>query len=101
MASVRILTAADLGLVIRSVRRSQKLRLDDLAGCVGVGHVFVREVEHGKPTVQLGRVLQVLHELGIGVQLSVPDDSVPELERLRNVGLRPLKRRRTDIASES
>ena len=31
----------------------------------GVGPVFVREVERGKETVQLGRVLKLLSELGI------------------------------------
>lgn len=98
-ASVRILTAA--GLVLRAVRRSQKRRLDDLADCAGVGHVFVRDVEHGKPTVQLGRVLQALAELSIGVQLAVPDESVPELERLQHEGLRPLKRRCTNASADT
>lgn len=94
MKTVKIVTAADLGLVLRAVRREQKVRLDDLAGCARVGHVFVRELEHGKETVQLGRVLQVLAELGIQVQLSFPNDALEELARLKKTGLRPLKRRR-------
>ena len=62
---VTILSPQQLGLLIRATRRTQKLRLDDTAGTAGVGHVFVREVERGKPTVQLGRVLRLLGELGI------------------------------------
>ena len=40
-------TVADLGLILRAVRKSQGLRLDDLAGSAGLGHVFAREVEYG------------------------------------------------------
>ncbi len=39
------------------MRHQQGLRLDDTAGSAGVGHVFWREVERGKDSVQLGRVL--------------------------------------------
>ena len=98
MGAVKVNTAADVGMVLRAVRRSQKFRLDDLAGCAGVGHVFVRELEHGKETVQLGRVLHVLAEIGIQVQLSFPDDALEELERIKKAGLRPLKRRRPAAA---
>lgn len=101
MGTVKVKTAADVGLVLRAVRRAHKLRLDDLAGCSGVGHVFVRELEHGKETVQLGRVLKVLFEMGIHVQLSFPEVAVEELERLKSTGLRPLKRRRPPGAPET
>jgi len=46
-------------LLMRATRKQQKVRIDDVAGSAGVGPVFVREVERGKETVQLGRVLQV------------------------------------------
>jgi transcriptional regulator with XRE-family HTH domain len=82
-----------LGRLIRATRRAQKLRLDDTAGAVGVGHVFVRDVEHGKPTVQLGRVLQLLAELGIVLKVEVPDAAWPEYQRLQSAGLKPLKAR--------
>ena len=83
-----------LGLLIRATRRTQKLRIDDTAGTAGVGHVFVREVERGKPTVQLGRVMQVLAELGIELKAEVPDAALPEFRRLQSIGLKPLKIRR-------
>ena len=67
-----------LGLLIRATRRTQKLRIDDTAGTAGVGHVFVREVERGKPTVQVGRVMQLLAELGIELKAEVPDAALPE-----------------------
>jgi hypothetical protein len=83
-----------LGLLIRAARRTQKLRIDDTAGTAGVGHVFVREVERGKPTVQLGRVMQLLAELGIELKAEVPDAALPEFRRLQSIGLKPLKIRR-------
>jgi hypothetical protein len=83
-----------LGLLIRATRRTQKLRIDDTAGTAGVGHVFVREVERGKPTVQLGRVMQLLAELGIELKAEVQDAALPEFRRLQSTGLKPLKIRR-------
>lgn len=83
---------------MRATRRTQKVRLDDLAGSAGVGHVFARDVEHGKETVQLGRVLKLLAELGIELKADLSDDTQAEWERLRGVGLRPIKRRKGKTA---
>jgi hypothetical protein len=90
---ISIKTPQELGLAIRATRRTQKVRLDDVSGSAGVGHVFTREVEHGKETVQLGRVMRLLEELGIGLMVDVPDEAMAELARLRKTGLRPLKPR--------
>lgn len=86
-------TAADLGLLLRAARKSQGLRLDDVAGSAGVGHVFAREVEHGKETVQLGRVLKILSELGVKLVVEVPEGTHEEWLGLKETGLRPLKPR--------
>jgi transcriptional regulator with XRE-family HTH domain len=83
-----------LGLLIRATRKTQGLRLDDLAGSAHVGPVFVREVERGKPTVQLGRVMSLLAELGITLAANVPDEVMPAFSRLESVGVRPLPPRR-------
>jgi len=88
-----IRTVSDLGLVLRAVRKSQGVRLDDVAGSAGVGHVFVRDVEHGKETVQMGRVLKLLAEIGIALSIEVPADALPQWEKLKSSGLRPLKAR--------
>jgi transcriptional regulator with XRE-family HTH domain len=86
---VPILSPQQLGLLIRATRRTQKLRMDDIAGIAGVGHVFVREVERGKPTVQLGRVMRLLAELGIELKAEVADAVMPEFRRLESVGVKP------------
>jgi hypothetical protein len=91
---VPIHSANELGMLIRATRRTQKLRIDDTAGTAGVGHVFVRDVERGKSTVQLGRVMQLLAELGIELKAEVLDTVGPELQRLHATGLKPVRVRR-------
>ena len=63
----------DLGELVRRIRKAQGLRQDDVAGIAGSSHVFVRDVERGKPTVQLGKVLDLLRELGIHLIADVPN----------------------------
>lgn len=91
---INITSAQELGLLIRATRKNQKIRMDDVAGSAGVGPVFVREVERGKETVQLGRVMKLLAELGIELKADVPEDVVPALAALRLTGVKPLKPRR-------
>ncbi len=91
---VMIQSPKTLGLLIRATRKTQRVRMDDLAGSAGVGPVFVREVERGKETVQLGRVLNLLTELGIELRADIPDKAFPAFERLCQTGVKPLQPRR-------
>jgi y4mF family transcriptional regulator len=68
-----IRTTEDLGHLIQAQRKRQGLRQADLAAMVGVSHVFLGDVEKGRPTVSLGRVLQVLDELGITLIADTPE----------------------------
>jgi transcriptional regulator with XRE-family HTH domain len=93
---ITIQSVSDLGLTLRAVRRSNKVRLDDLAGMSGVSKQFASDVEHGKSTVQLGLVLKLLSELGIPLTLDIPQTAEVELASLRLTGgLKPLKKRST------
>ena len=67
-------TVKDVGVAVLAVRKESRVRQDDAAGSAGVSHVFLRDLERGKDTVQFGRVLQVLDELGIRMVLEVSDD---------------------------
>lgn len=69
---IRITSSRDLGRLIHAERKRQGIRQDDLAAIVGASHVAVRDVENGKPTVQLGRVLRLLEELGITLVADLP-----------------------------
>ena len=79
---ITIHSPADLGQVIRTVRRHSKVRLDDLAATAGVSKQFTSDVEHGKPTVQLGLVLKLLSELGVSFELDIPEEAAHALATL-------------------
>ena len=63
MTQVR--SAGDLGDVIRAERRLQGLTQAELAGLCGVGVTFLSQLENGKRTAEVGKVLDVLTMLGI------------------------------------
>ncbi|WP_459943194.1 helix-turn-helix domain-containing protein [Deferrisoma palaeochoriense] len=60
-----IRTTEELGAVVRAARRRQGLRLEDAAAVCNVRVRFLSELERGKPTARVGKVLQVLYPLGI------------------------------------
>ncbi len=63
------MTADALGRLIRARRRQQGLRQAELAALSDVGNRFLSDLEHGKPTVELGRVLLVLAALGLECEI--------------------------------
>mgnify|MGYP001250194295 CR=1 FL=1 len=64
-----IQSTIDIGQQIQSSRKKQGLSQEELAMLANVGRRFVVELEQGKATAQIGKVLQVLHALGLGVQV--------------------------------
>ena len=64
-----ITTVAELGVAIRTTRKTLGLAQDVLAAAAGVGPRFIVDLEAGKPTVQLDKVLAVLSALGIALRL--------------------------------
>ena len=63
-----------LGKVMRAARKWQQLNQDEIGR---FSHTFIGEVESGKPTAQVGKVLEALHELGIRFQLELPPGMPP------------------------
>ncbi|SNT74639.1 transcriptional regulator, y4mF family [Amphiplicatus metriothermophilus] len=58
----------DVGAMIRAARKARSLTQRELSEAAGVGLRFVIDVERGKQTSQIGKVLHLLRVLG--VQLS-------------------------------
>ena len=80
MKKIPIQSVSAFGQVVRAVRKAGGVRQDDVAGSVGVSHVYLRDLEHGRETVQMGRALQVLAELGIRMELEIPDEAFERLQ---------------------
>jgi len=59
----------NIGQIVRRVRKGLGVTQGDLALSAGTGLRFIIDLEKGKPTCQIGKVLQVLHVLGIQLQL--------------------------------
>lgn len=59
----------ELAALIQQTRKTQGMTQEDLAGLTGVGRRFISEVENGKETAQIGKVLIILAALGIGLYM--------------------------------
>ncbi len=62
-------TPAELGHLVRAKRRQIGLTQVELSALAGVGIRFLSELENGKATAELGKVLQVLSRLGLVVSI--------------------------------
>ncbi|MBI5201196.1 MAG: helix-turn-helix transcriptional regulator [Elusimicrobia bacterium] len=60
-------SADDIGRIIRQARKDAGLKQAQAAALCGVGTRFLSDLENGKPTLQLGKVLKVLHGFGLRV----------------------------------
>ena len=71
-----MLNVATIGQIIRDERKELGLRQDELAAASGVGLRFLVELERGKPTVQMGKVLDVISAVGGDLHIKRPDGIV-------------------------
>lgn len=77
-------TVEDAGLAIRALRKQANIRIDDFALTARVSKQFMTDLENGKSTVQMGKVLALLQNLGVKVVLELPDTAAPALEAERS-----------------
>ena len=73
---VPLTSVQDAGVAIRTMRKRAGIRIDDFALIAGVSKQFMTDLENGKPTVQMGKVLGLLKRMAIGVSLDLSDDAV-------------------------
>lgn len=64
------MTTTEIGTLVKNSRKRQGLTQPNLALVAGTGLRFIVDLESGKPTCQLAKVLQVLDVLGIQMALS-------------------------------
>ena len=65
----KITDVRQIGAAVRQKRRAIGMRQAELAALAGVGPRFLSELENGKPSAQIGRVLQVLRRLGLDLTI--------------------------------
>ncbi|MHB8790518.1 MAG: helix-turn-helix transcriptional regulator [Desulfobulbaceae bacterium] len=65
-------TPEQLGAALRARRRQLKVTQKDLALTCGTGLRFIIDLEKGKPTCQIGKVLQVFQALGLELRITNP-----------------------------
>ena len=70
-----------LGAAIRTRRRQLKVTQKDLAMTCGTGLRFIIDLEKGKPTCQIGKILQVLQALGLKLQIASPGADTDQGEK--------------------
>ena len=60
----------EIAAAVRAARQRHQLTQAQLAGLSGTGLRFISELERGKPTLALNKVLAVLSALGLRLQVS-------------------------------
>ena len=65
-------TVREIGEFVAATRKSQGATQLDLAQMAGVGRRFVVELEAGKDSLHVGKVLRVLETLGADLSLEEP-----------------------------
>jgi y4mF family transcriptional regulator len=64
-------STAEIGKIIAAARRHHRLTQAELAQAIGSTQAWVSEVEQGKETAQIGKVLRALSHLGVRLQTGV------------------------------
>ncbi|MDO9189283.1 MAG: helix-turn-helix domain-containing protein [Thiobacillus sp.] len=72
--TVMIHSAGELGAMLRMLRKESGLTQRDAAGLCNVSLPFLNQVEQGKRTAQIGKVLDVCLRFGIELILRLPDE---------------------------
>ena len=65
-----------LGAYIKNTRKEQHLTQADLAIAANVGVRFLVDLENGKETAQIGKVINVCRALGITIDAKSPYEKI-------------------------
>jgi HTH-type transcriptional regulator/antitoxin HipB len=87
---VLLRTTTEVGLLIRDRRRTLGLTQSALAERVGASREWIRQLESGKPRLELGLTLRAFTALGVSLNAEFPAES----RNSQSVGGGPTARRR-------
>ena len=71
LPSGKIESPQNIGALVRISRKKQGATQAEFASLCGVGVRFISELENGKSTVQVGKLLQVLKCLGLEMTINL------------------------------
>jgi y4mF family transcriptional regulator len=84
---MRAYSAADVGKIIVAARRYRGLTQTELADAIGATQSWVSEVEQGKDTAQIGKVLRTLSYLGVRLNTGITPWSEPKSGKPSRTGV--------------
>ena len=88
--TMKVQNIKQLGAVSKLVRQSQSLDQETAGLLSGNGLTFISQFENGKETVEIGRVLNLLEQLGIDLEINLPpnlpEKTIEKLKQLHNMG---------------
>jgi y4mF family transcriptional regulator len=64
---MKIIDSKSLGVIIRERRKELNYTQAFLAEFTGLSVTFISDVERGKTTAEIGKVIQLLHILGMDI----------------------------------
>jgi len=70
---MKIYAAKDIGVFVREKRKKLGITQLQLANISGNGTRFISDLENGKPTMQIGKIIDML--LVLGLDLSIDERS--------------------------
>jgi len=62
-------SAAEIGRIVATARRHRGLTQTQLARALGITQNWISEIERGKDTAQVGKILRVLSFLGVRLEV--------------------------------
>ena len=68
-------TVLEIGQLVHAERKRQGVSQLQLAGLAGTGIRFISDLENGKGTIQIQKLLKVVQALGLGLFLFSPWDN--------------------------
>ncbi|WP_211342238.1 transcriptional regulator [Litorilituus sediminis] len=83
---IKVKNIQQLGSVSKLVRKSQSLDQETAGLLSGNGLTFISQFENGKETVEIGRVLNLLEQLGIELEINLPPNlSDKTIDKLKEI----------------
>ncbi len=75
MKHIEQTTVGEIGALVKAERRRQGITQMQLAGIAGTGIRFISDLENGKGTIQVQKLLKVIQTLGLGLFIYSPWDN--------------------------